>query len=61
MRRRYRVALWQCFKISSPWLAAQAYLVYSLPFQAAAFLGVGLSVYYFRGDPVETSVEEALQ
>jgi len=27
----------------------KAYLVYSLPFQAAAFLGVGLSVYYFRG------------
>ena len=26
-------------------------------FQAAAFLGVGLSVYYFRGDPVDTSVE----
>mmetsp|Transcript_42205 Transcript_42205/g.78517 ORF Transcript_42205/g.78517 Transcript_42205/m.78517 type:complete len:464 (+) Transcript_42205:100-1491(+) len=28
----------------------KAYFSYSLPFQAAAFLGVGLSVYYYRGD-----------
>ncbi|CAE7491525.1 mtr [Symbiodinium necroappetens] len=28
----------------------KAYFAYSLPFQAAAFIGVGLSVYYFRGD-----------
>ena len=28
---------------------AQAYFCYSLPFQSVAFMGIGLSVYYFRG------------
>ncbi len=33
------------------WFLWEAFLGYSLPFQAAAFFVVGLSVYYFRGAP----------